>query len=141
VTDRVAGEASERCDAIRNFFPANRAQREPIIKGQRGVAGHDRKRRHRHVTFSDVAQRLIELVEIDAAKLAVKHHPGDGDDRRAEKKADPIPADLLLQEPCDGPHRLQHRRLREDGAGSATTGMPEPVAELCYTGETRGAGY
>src|SRR5207237_8711808 len=41
VPDRIAGECSERVDAVGNLFAADRSDREQVVEGQGEIAGGD----------------------------------------------------------------------------------------------------
>ena len=99
VADRIGGEAGERRDPVGHVLAADRAQREQVVERQREIAGGDEQRGDGDVAVFDRRHRGQHLADVDVVQLAVEHHRGDGDDDEAEENAEPVPADLLIEEP------------------------------------------
>ncbi len=104
VADRIGGEAGERGDTVRHVAAPDRAQREQIVERQGEVCAGDEQRGLGDVPVLDRRHRGQHLGEVDVVELAVQHHRRNRDDGDAQDKADPVPTDLLIEEPR---HRAQ----------------------------------
>ena len=98
MADGIAGEARQRRRPIRHVGAPDRAQREQVVKGERGIAARDEQRGERDVAPSGGDQRLDHFARTDRAQDAIERDAGDRDQRHAERGGDPAPADLLVAE-------------------------------------------
>src|SRR5439155_4117353 len=80
---------------------------EQIVEGQGEIAAGHAQRGERDVDWIDVAQGIDHLPDLDVAQMAKKRHAGERDDSDAQEKADPVPADRLVEKPRYGAHRLE----------------------------------
>ena len=108
MADRVAGEPSERCDAIGDVVRTDRAQREQIVEGEREIAGRDEQRGEHEVPGVGRLERHHDIGKRDAAQHAIEHHPGRDDDDEAEGEADLVPTDLLIDKPRGRAEWMEH---------------------------------
>src|SRR5262249_53666394 len=98
VSDRIAGEAGERGDAVRHLVASYGPQREQIIESQREVpACHKKSRRGDMVRLGGLERRNY-FVDVDIAEHIEEHDRCDGNDGDAQNQADPIPTDRILEE-------------------------------------------
>ena len=119
VSDRIAGEAGERGDAVRHVVAADRVQREQIVEGQREVAGGDEQHRQHDRLRGLGLQRRDQLVEIELAQHVVEHVAGDRDDGQAEQQAELVEDVLLAKKRNRLADRSQHRQFSTMRAGHA----------------------
>ena len=123
VPDRIAGEGGERVDAVGNVAAADRANREPVIEGQREIAHGDEQRRQRDLAEFGLLDGLDHLVDVDVPQHVVKHVARDPDDRDADDNTQ-LMQDLLLAQKRDRPaYCFQHLNLelrsRDHGTGAS----------------------
>src|ERR1700688_4505700 len=111
VPDRIAGEGGKRVDAVGNVAAADRANREPVVEGQREIARGDEQRRQCDLAILGLLDRLDDLVDVDTAQHVVEHVARDPDDRDADANTK-LMQDLLLAQKRDRPaYCFQHLDL------------------------------
>ena len=96
VTDRIAREACERGNAIRNLLASDRAQGKPVVEGQREITARDEKCGGRDMLRLGRFERRDHFVDVGVAQHVKKNNDRDRNDRNAQHHANAIPADCLL---------------------------------------------
>ena len=110
VADRVAGEAGQRRDPVRDFGAPDRAQREQVVEGQRQIAGGDEGAGDDQGAPVGRLDGVEQRVGIDVAQDAVEHDDGDDDDGEAERNTQAAPADAPVEKMRGVAQALQHFR-------------------------------
>ena len=111
VPDRIGGEAGERIDAVGHVGAADRAHREPVIEGQREIAGGHEQRGKRDLTRLGALDGVDHLVDVDAAEHVIEHIARDADDGDADRNTQ-LMQDLLVAQKRDRPaYGFQHLDL------------------------------
>src|SRR6185312_10726079 len=104
VTNRIAREAGERRNTIRNLVAANGPQSEPVIEGECEVPASDKKSCSGDMMRLGRFQRRDHLIGVDIAEHMKKDDTRNGNDGDAQNHADPITANLFLKK---SRHRAQ----------------------------------
>ena len=141
VSDRIGGEGGKRVDAVGNAALADRADREPVIEGQREIARRHEQGRQRDLARLGAFDGVDHLIGVDAAEHVIEHIARNGDDRDADQDPELV-QDLLLAQKRDRPaYCFQHLdlewRSRDDGSGASPADvplLPDPSSSAFWAG-------
>ena len=98
-------------DAIGHVGAADRAHREPVVEGEREIAGGHKQRGERDLARLGTLDGVDDLGDVDAAKHVVKHIARDTDNGDADHHTQLV-QDLLVAQERDGPaYGFQHLDL------------------------------
>jgi hypothetical protein len=133
VSDRIGGEGGKRVDAVGNVAAADRADREPVVEGQREIARRHEQGRQRDLARLGALDGVDHLIGVDAAEHVIEDVARNGDDRDADQDPELV-QDLLLAQKRDRPaYCFQHLHLElrfcDDGSGMNPAGatlLPRP---------------
>jgi hypothetical protein len=96
VRDRIAGEACESCDPVRQFGATNRAQRQQVIERQADVGSDDQRRGYPDQRHIGVPNDFEYLVDIDALERMRQREDRSGRDGNADNHAKPFQAEAVV---------------------------------------------
>src|SRR5882724_1796910 len=141
VADRIGGEGGERVDAVGNVALADRANREPVVEGQREIACRHEQGRQPYLPRLGALDGLDHLIGVDATQHVIEHVASDPDDRDADHNPE-LMQDLLLAQKRDRPaYCFQHLDLElrsgDDAHGAkpaGTTLLPDPSGSAFWAG-------
>ena len=112
VSDRIAGEARERRDAIRHVGAADGAQREQIVEGERHIAGGDEEARNGEGPPVGRLERVEQRLDVEVAQDVIEHNHRHYNDGEAQREANAAEADVSLEEMHRRAQPLRHPVLQ-----------------------------